>query len=194
MARFEPGTDHVHDFKQQLFANNRRKRVLNLLYLDLIALGRVFTDVLPGPLRNLIMGRVFTHSGRDVFFDRRVYVKFPWLVTIGPRTSINRGVEFYGDLAGSHGVTIGADCYIAPHVKFFASGHDLDDLTMHVGADIVIGREVWIGAQTIVLPGVTVGDECVIAAGSVVTGDLPPGVLAGGVPARVIRDNARAAD
>jgi transferase family hexapeptide repeat protein len=54
-------------------------------------------------------------------------------------------------------------------------------------ADVTIGRNVWIGMRAIVLKGTTIGDGAVIAAGSVVTGDIPGNVLAGGVPARVIR-------
>ena len=54
-------------------------------------------------------------------------------------------------------------------------------------ADVTIGRNVWIGMRSIVLKGVTIGDGAIVAAGSVVTGDIPSNTLAGGVPARVIR-------
>lgn len=53
--------------------------------------------------------------------------------------------------------------------------------------EVNIGREVMIGANTTILPGVTIGDGSMVAAGSVVTGDVPPGVVVGGVPARVIK-------
>lgn len=53
--------------------------------------------------------------------------------------------------------------------------------------DVIIGRNVWIGMQSMILKGVTIGDGSIIAAGSVVTSDIPPNVLAGGVPARIIR-------
>lgn len=173
--------------RDKLFDSNRTKRFANLLYLDAIALARVFTDVLPGPLRNLLMRRVFTRSGPDVFFDRQVYVKFPWLVSIGPRTSVNRAVEFYPGFDGGYRIDIGADCYIAPHVRFLAAGHDLDDKTAHTGAHIVVGHDVWLGAGSTVLPGVTIGHGSVVAAGSVVTSDVPPSSVVGGVPARVLR-------
>lgn len=173
--------------RSTLFANNRNKRTANLLYLDALALGRAVTDVMPGPLRNLLMRRVFTRSGREVFFDRGVYVKFPWLVTIGERTSINRGVEFYPDFEGRHRVIIGSDCYVAPHVRFHAAGHDLDDLVAHVGGDIVVENGVWLGAGAVILPGVTVGRGAVVAAGAVVTTDVEAEWIVAGVPARPMR-------
>ncbi|MDD5593804.1 MAG: acyltransferase, partial [Candidatus Margulisbacteria bacterium] len=54
-------------------------------------------------------------------------------------------------------------------------------------ADVTIGRNAWIGVQSIILKGVTIGDNSIIAAGSVVVNDIPPNVLAGGVPAKVIK-------
>jgi acetyltransferase-like isoleucine patch superfamily enzyme len=53
-------------------------------------------------------------------------------------------------------------------------------------ADVIIGRDVWLGARVIVLAGVTIGDGCVIGAGSVVTRSLPPNSIAVGAPARVV--------
>jgi acetyltransferase-like isoleucine patch superfamily enzyme len=179
--------DDVIRLRSTLFANNRNKRVANLLYLDLLACARSITDLMPGPLRNLLMRRVFTRSGRDVFFDRNVYVKFPWLVSIGERTSINRGVEFYPDFEGRHRVIVGKDCYVAPHVRFHAAGHDLDDLTSHVGGDVVVEDGVWLGAGATILPGVTVGRDAVVAAGAVVTNDVTAGWIVAGVPARPLR-------
>lgn len=173
--------------RSKLFQNNRNKRLANLLYLDLLGVLRAFTDVLPGPLRNYLMRRVFTRSGRHVFFDRRVYVKFPWLVSIGDRSSVNRGVEFYPDFEGGHRIIVGQDCYIAPHVRFHAAGHDLDNMTAHVGGTIEVASDVWLGAGCVILPGVKVGARAVVAAGSVVTHDVPAGSIVGGVPAKVIR-------
>lgn len=168
-------------------SSNRNKRWANLFYIDVLSAARLLTDLLPGPIRNVAMRRVFTRSGAGVFFDRRVYVKFPWMVSIGERTSVNRAVEFYPDLDGGHRIVIGADCYIAPHVRFHAAGHDLDDLTAHVGGDIVVDDGVWLGAGCVLLPGVTVGRDAVVAAGSVVTKDVPEGMIVGGIPAESIR-------
>jgi acetyltransferase-like isoleucine patch superfamily enzyme len=80
-----------------------------------------------------------------------------------------------------------------PGVRIISSGHPLDPARRRrqvTAAPIVVGRNVWIGAGATVLQGVTIGDEAVVAAGAVVTGDVPPAVLVTGVPARVARSVA----
>ena len=89
------------------------------------------------------------------------------------------------------GVEIGDEVLIAPNVGLLSSGHPLEpfERTRRVtAAPIVIGRNVWLGAGSTVLQGVTIGADSVVAAGSVVTRDVPPATLVGGVPARVIRE------
>ncbi len=132
------------------------------------------------------MRQLLTRSEPDVYFDRQVYVKFPWLVRIGRGTSVNRGVEFYADFQNSKGIVIGKRCYVAPNVRFHAAGHDLEDMTQHVGDDIRVGDDVWIGAGAIILPGVTIGNRAVVAAGAVVARDVAETATVGGVPARPI--------
>lgn len=172
------------------YGDQTRKRHLNGLWVDVAAVLHAVLAILPGPVRNLAWRFLLASCGRHVFFDHKVYVKFPWLVSIGDRVSVNRGVEFYPDLASRSGVRIGSDVYLAPHVRFHASGHDLDDLERHIGAPIVIGDRCWLGAGVVVLPGVAVGADSVVGAGSVVTKDVPPGSIAVGSPARVVKTRA----
>jgi maltose O-acetyltransferase len=88
-------------------------------------------------------------------------------------------------------VRLGDSCFLGPGVHLYAATHPTDpDLRAagpELGAPITIGRRVWIGGGAIVCPGVTIGDDAVIGAGSVVTRDLPPRVIAAGNPCRVIR-------
>ena len=88
-------------------------------------------------------------------------------------------------------VTIGADVQIGPNVQLLTPTHPLDPELRRSGAEaaepITIGDNVWLGGGVIVCPGVTIGQDTVVGAGAVVTRDLPPGVLAVGNPARVIR-------
>lgn len=89
------------------------------------------------------------------------------------------------------GVEIGDEVLIAPNVSLLSSGHPLEpfERTRRVtAAPIVIGRNVWLGVGSTVLQGVTIGADSVVAAGSVVTRDVPSATLVGGVPARVIRE------
>lgn len=81
---------------------------------------------------------------------------------------------------------------IAPNCGFYTAGHPLDAVRRNTGLEyaypIKIGSNVWVGGNVVVLPGVTIGDDAVIGAGSVVTKDILPGVVAVGNPCRVIRE------
>ncbi|AIF52989.1 sugar O-acetyltransferase [Pelosinus sp. UFO1] len=88
-------------------------------------------------------------------------------------------------------VTFGDNVFIAPNCGFYTAGHPLDSEQRNQGLEyaypIIIGSNVWIGAHVAVLPGVTIGDNVVIGAGSVVNKDIPSGVIAAGNPCKVIR-------
>jgi maltose O-acetyltransferase len=88
-------------------------------------------------------------------------------------------------------VTIGDDTLLGPRVQLLAATHPLEPGPRRDGWEsgepITIGRNVWLGGAVVVCPGVTIGDDTVVGAGSVVTRDLPTGVLAVGNPARVVR-------
>jgi acetyltransferase-like isoleucine patch superfamily enzyme len=76
---------------------------------------------------------------------------------------------------------------ISPQVNLWTLQHDYNDLTFKtVGGDIIIQDFVWIGNRAIILPGVILGEGCVVAAGAVVTKDVPPYTVVGGVPAKFI--------
>ena len=88
-------------------------------------------------------------------------------------------------------VTFGDNVFVAPGCGFYTAGHPLDAETRNKGLEyalpIRVGNNVWIGGNVIVLPGVSIGDNCVIGAGSVVTKDIPSGAVAAGNPCRVLR-------
>ncbi len=89
-------------------------------------------------------------------------------------------------------VTFGDNVFVAPSCGFYTAGHPLDVERRNKGLEyarpITVGNNVWIGAQVCILPGVTIGDNTVIGAGSVVTKSLPANVLAAGNPCRIIRE------
>ncbi len=88
------------------------------------------------------------------------------------------------------GITIGDEVLIGPRVSLITSGHPVDPALRRrriVAAPIAIERGVWLCAGATVLHGVTVGEDSVVAAGAVVTRDVPAGVVVAGVPARVLR-------
>ena len=88
-------------------------------------------------------------------------------------------------------VKIGDNCFIAPNVSIYTAGHPIHPQirnTMYeYGIDMTIGNDVWIGGNSVICPGVNIGDGAVIAAGSVVTKDVPSYTVVGGNPAKVIK-------
>jgi acetyltransferase-like isoleucine patch superfamily enzyme len=114
-------------------------------------------------------------------------------LTVGASLFCNRGVV----LAALDTITIGDEVRLGQHVSIIDHDHVLEpvaDLTSRMGgyttAPITIGNRVLIGANSVVLPGAQIGDDAVIAAGSVVRGAVPPRVLAAGAPAVVKRELA----
>ncbi len=108
-------------------------------------------------------------------------------LTIGAGTFINFDCVML-DVAP---IAIGAACQIATRVQLLTATHPIDPVARRKGWEygepIRLGDNVWLGGGVIVCPGVTIGDDTVVGAGSVVTRDLPSGVVAFGVPARVQR-------
>ncbi|WP_256105548.1 DapH/DapD/GlmU-related protein [Streptomyces sp. ODS05-4] len=107
-------------------------------------------------------------------------------ITVGREVFVNQGCRF-NDIGG---IEIGDEVMLGPDVSLISAGHPLDPRQRRTGitkAPIRIGRNVWIGARATVLQGVDVGADAVVAAGAVVTRDVPAGTLVAGVPARVVR-------
>jgi acetyltransferase-like isoleucine patch superfamily enzyme len=112
-------------------------------------------------------------------------------ISIGARSKVGeRAYLWAGDDCGR--VTIGEDCRLGPEVFVTASDYGLapDEKISQQPRnerDVVIGNDVWLGARVFVGAGVTIGDGCVVSAGSVVSKSLPPGSVAVGIPARIVR-------
>ena len=108
-------------------------------------------------------------------------------VIIGSRTRIGIGSVLIGPVA------IGNDVRLAQHVVISALNHNYTDINLPISeqgvttAQVAVEDESWIGSNAVILPGVTIGKHCVVAAGSVVTKSIPPYCVAGGNPARIIR-------
>ncbi len=137
---------------------------------------------------------VWLHPGAELELGERVWLRtehgenqltaFPGArISVGSHSLLNGAM-----LHAKASITIGRDARLAFGVRVFdADLHDLDCQTPERIEPVRIGDRVWLGANVIVLRGVTIGDDVVVGAGSVVTHDLPSGVLAVGSPARVVR-------
>lgn len=113
-------------------------------------------------------------------------------ITLGAGAQIGQGCYLWaGNSVGT--IEVGDHALFGPEVFVTASNYDVDAGDGPVmrlpkrEADVHIGAHTWLGTRVVVLPGVSIGDGTVVAAGAVVTHDLPPGVIAAGVPARVVR-------
>ncbi len=113
------------------------------------------------------------------------YTDFGKNITIGKNVFINSGCHFQDQ----GGIEIGDGCLIGHNVVLATINHDLypENNRINHYAPIKLGKSVWVGSNATILSGVTVGDWAVIAAGAVVTRDVPPLTVVGGVPAKVIK-------
>ena len=117
------------------------------------------------------------------------YTAFGKLTKVGKGVFINFGCTFLDQ----GGITIEDGVFIAPDVKILTEGHPEEPTRRRtlVTAPVHIGRNVWIGAGAMNLPGVTIGENAIIAAGAVVNRDVPANMIVGGVPARELREIRR---
>ncbi|WP_275694449.1 DapH/DapD/GlmU-related protein [Nocardioides sp. CFH 31398] len=115
-------------------------------------------------------------------------------LSIGRGTFLNH--DCYLDVARGR-IAIGERCHLGPQVMILTATHDRDGAGGAASASryltTVVGDRVWLGARATVLPGVRIGDGCVVAAGAVVAADCDPGGVYGGVPARRLREVGDAA-
>lgn len=89
---------------------------------------------------------------------------------------------------GINGIIIGDHTIIAPSVKIISANHDKNDFHMHKKADpVIIGNKCWLGTNCVILPGVKLGDNVIVAAGSIVTKSFQSNVIIAGNPAKVIK-------
>ena len=116
-------------------------------------------------------------------------------INLGNRVSLNSNVLI--DASQNGQIDLGNDVLIGPNVVLRASNHRYESKSIpiiqqgHSGGKIVIEDDVWIGANVVILPNVLVGKGAVIGAGAVVNRDIPPYALAGGVPAKIIKETCR---
>ena len=137
--------------------------------------------------RQEIMKKLFKKVGERVYMEPDFTCEFGKNITLGNDLYINFGCT----LLDCGQITIGNNTLLGPNVSMYSANHSLDSEERITGAlipePITIGNRVWIGGGTTILSGVTIGDDSVIGAGSVVTRDIPAGVVAAGNPCKVIR-------
>lgn len=167
------------------------KKVLGYMLLHFFAmhLPKSHTIVF-GKISKKIRGFLFNmytgNKGENINIERKAIVSSK--IKLGNNSGIGVNARVQGP------TTIGKDVMMAPEVLIYTVNHKTDrtDVPMNKqGAtppkEVVIGNDVWIGTRVIILPGVTIGNGSIIAAGAVVTKDVPPYSVVGGNPAKVIK-------
>ena len=137
--------------------------------------------------RRALLRELFASVGGDTVLKPTFRCDYGFNVTVGARTFINYDCVFLD----CNRITVGDEVQIAPGVHIYTATHPFDALQRRAGFEqalpVTIGNGVWLGGGAIVCPGVTIGADTVVGAGSVVTRDLPPNVVAVGNPCRVLR-------
>ena len=139
------------------------------------------------PRRQELAKELFASAGEGTYIEPPFFCDYGCNTYVGKNFYCNYDCVFL-DCGEIH---IGDNVMLGPRVALYAVGHAIDAQVRAFGHDypipITVGSNVWIGGSTVVCPGVTIGDNTVIGAGSVVTRDIPANVVAAGNPCRVLR-------
>ena len=137
--------------------------------------------------RERILRELFGSLGENPLVEKNIRIDYGFNVHAGDNFFVNYDCVFL-DCAP---ITFGNNVFIGPNVCFTTAEHPLDAEQrrrgLEIAAPITVGNDVWIGAGSVILAGATIGDGSVIGAGSVVKKPIPAGVVAVGVPCRVLR-------
>ena len=177
----------IDGFREGAEKNPERSAYAETLFQEAVRIGMELNNQYhtPEELREII-GRLIGKKVDDAFrLFPPFYTDFGKNITIGKEVFINSGCHFQDQ----GGIEIGDGTLIGHNVVLATINHDLDPEKNRKNhyAPIKIGSHVWIGSNATVLPGVTIGDWAVVAAGAVVTKDVPPMTVVGGVPAKVLK-------
>ena len=148
------------------------------LYFDFIC-----NKLHSSPFRNFLLKKMFKIPHKNFYFSTKFNCATK-NIYIGEYTFINHSFSCLG--YGDGRLTIGSFSQIGPGVFITLGSHSVEDMKTYPG-DVVIGEMCWIGANVTILPGVTIGDGCVIGACSLINKDIPPYSIVAGVPGKVLK-------
>ena len=184
----------IKGFEESMEENPERDAYANTLFQEAIQIGMVINNRYHAPeeLREL-MEQLTGKKIDDTFrLFPPFYTDFGKNITIGKGVFINSGCHFQDQ----GGIIIGDGSLIGHNVVLATINHDLDPENHRKNhyAPITIGNHVWIGSNATILPGVILGDWSVVAAGAVVTKDVPAYAIVGGIPAKVLKNIKKESD
>lgn len=165
--------------------NRQMPKPIKIIYYSIVIFVNTFINKLPSRhIRKWSLELLGAKIGRRSVICRRTEVLFPK----GLSVSDDVAVGWWVDLDARGGISIDHDTNISSHTTFITGSHDIDNPKFEAKfLPIKIGHHCWVGTGAMVLQGVTIGDGAVVAAGAVVTKDIPSNEVWGGVPAKFIR-------
>lgn len=189
------------DFLIRTFMTEKEKMLRGMIYdanydaqlieerLNCKELCRDYNDLRPKETeaRRTLLNRILGQVDGDILIEQPFYCDYGYNIRVGKNFYANFNLVILDEAL----VSFGDNVFIAPNCGFYTAGHPIDAEERNKGLEyahpITVGNNVWFGAHVCVLPGVTIGDNCVIGAGSVVTKDIPSNSVAVGNPCKVIR-------
>lgn len=190
------------DFLIRTFMTEKEKMLRGMIYdanydaqlieerLNCKELCRDYNDLRPKETeaRRALLNRILGQVDGDILIEQPFYCDYGYNIRVGKNFYANFNLVILDEAL----VSFGDNVFIAPNCGFYTAGHPIDAEERNKGLEyahpITVGNNVWFGAHVCVLPGVTIGDNCVIGAGSVVTKDIPSNSVAVGNPCKVIRN------
>ncbi|WP_085522820.1 sugar O-acetyltransferase [Tuberibacillus sp. Marseille-P3662] len=137
--------------------------------------------------RTEILKDLFGSTGENIFIEPHFRCDYGYNIHVGENFYMNFDCVFL-DVSD---IRIGDHCFIAPGVHIYTAAHPLNPYErssgLEYGIPVTIGHNVWIGGRAVLNPGVQIGDNVVVASGSVVTKNVPDNVVVGGNPAKIIK-------
>lgn len=166
------------------------RRLHLMIYLYLQDCVNIFSDIfLMNLLRRFFYRLYFKKIGKGCIFNCKCHFEVPEKIEIGDHCAFNRGCW----ISGGGGLILHNDVIIGPNVIIHTANHNYGNPKLsfrmqgHTYEKVEIQDNVWIGAGAIILPGVTIHANSIVAAGAVVTKDVSSNSIVGGVPARIIK-------
>lgn len=137
--------------------------------------------------RKQLIKEIVNSIGENFTIEQPFHCDYGYFITIGENFYANYNLT----ILDTAEVKIGDNVFIGPNVNIYAATHPIDkerrNQNLEKGIPVIIGNSVWIGGNVTILPGVSIGDNTVVGAGSVVTKSLPANVVAAGNPCKVIK-------
>ncbi len=168
---------------------NEMPKSVKCIYYTAALFGNTIWNKVPSRhLRKWFYQLMGAKIGKNTFPCRRVEILYPKGLQLANGVSIG----WFAELDARGGITVDHDTNISSHVKMITGSHDLDDSEFTADFQpIHIGHHCWVASGATILQGISIGDGAVVAAGAVVTKDIPPYEIWGGIPAKYIRKRYR---